>query len=262
MKATVKVDYSNILVMARELAKRSPVPYKRIVLMETASIVKICALRAKIASAAAIKRDALNQIDTGFKSPEGSEVSINKHRDKGRTWLVPAGKGPARGPDGTFLLVYDSGPARGHHLPDDAWMAYLIAIDDKQTAVKALIVSLLRRRGLMRLSWIQIGDALGIPLSSVSPTGSLQEVIARAARGPRGRTYANGTAQVTITSSTLIIRLRNESPLAIKNNGQQELDRACLQRLKGFEIAMKKGVLDDLKLASARWRGIIVRSAS
>jgi hypothetical protein len=267
IKVSVKVDWSQLLGMARTLAARSPVPYKRILLMETASIIKIAALRSRIASAAEIKRDAVNRLDTEYKSPDGTIVTINKHKSAGRTWLATGDRrenqGLAYRAKGTsrsvWLMVYESGPSRGHHLPDEAWMAYLIAIDDKQSAVKALIVTLLRRRGLTRLSWIQMGDALGIPLSTVSPQGSLQEQVARAARGPRGRIFQNGTAQVTITSRSLIIRIRNESPLAIKQKGQQELDRAAAQRLKGFVIAMNKGIFDDMKAASARWRGIIVR---
>lgn len=261
IKITVKVDYAAVLVMARELSKYSPIPYKRIVLLEVASIVKICALRAKIASAAAIKKAALDRIDTGYESPDGSLVTINKHRDKGRTWFVPGDRSRDRGPGGTFLMVFAAGPARGHHLPDFAWQTYLLAIGDKQGALKSLIQSLLQRRGIMRLSWLQIGDALGVPLSSVSPSGSLQEVIARNARGPGGRIFRNGTAEVLMTSRTLGIRVRNESPLAIKNQGQREIDRAAAQRLKGFEIAMKKGVLEDLQLRAVRWRGIFVRAA-
>jgi hypothetical protein len=259
MKVTVKVDYSRILTMARELQRYSPLPHKRIVLMETASIIKIAALRANIASAPAIKKAALDRMDTAFETADGSLLTINVHKNKGRTWFVPGDKTRDRGPGGTFSMVYDVGPSRGHHLQDFYWAAYQLAVGDKVMALKILTVELLRRRGLMRLSWIQMGDELGVPLYTVSPQGNLQERVARAARGPKGRTYRNGTAQVTITPRHLIIRLRNESPLAIKNRGQAELDRAAVQRLKGFELAVAHDVFSNLKLSSARWKGIVVR---
>lgn len=265
IKIKTKVDYSGILAMARELAKYSPLAYEKIAVMETASIIKIAALRAKIAPLAKIKRDVLAKLDTGFKTPDGSIVSVNRHKGSGRTWFAPADrredpKRPYRGKATCWFMVYAAGPARGHHLPDFYWGAFLLAIDDKTGYLKARVAELSRRRGMMRFSWIQMGDALGVPLSTVSPTGNLQEVIARGARS-RGRIYPNGSAQIQITSRSINILIRNTSPLAIKNQGQAELDRAMAQRFKGFTIAMQKGMLTDLKARSARWRGVFVRAA-
>lgn len=266
IKIRTKVDYAGILAMARELAKYSPLPYQKIALMETASIVKIAALRAKIAPLSKIKRDVLAKLDSGFETPDGSIVSINRHRSKGRTWFAPADrredpKRPYRGKDTCWFMVYAAGPARGHHLPDFYWSAFMLAIDDKTGYLKARVAELSRRRGLMRFSWIQIGDALGVPLSTVSPSGNLQEMIARGARGPGGRTFQNGTAQIRVTSRSVSILLRNASPLAIKNGGQADLDRAAAQRFKGFAIANQKGMLTDMKARSSRWRGVFVKAA-
>lgn len=253
-----KVTYAPVVAMARELARASGQPYEKVLRLETASIIKICALAAQIASAAAIKRDVLNRQDTNFETPGGALITINKHKGTGRTWFVMAGQIPARGPGGTFCLVFDAGPSQGHHLPTAFWVAFLAGVEGKRKAVEIMIAERLKRRGLMRLSWIQMGDALGVPLSTVSPQGNLQELIARGARGPGGRAYTNGTADVLLTSRTLIIRLRNQSPLAIKNHGQSKLDSAAGRRVYGFKIAMEKEVFKDMKLRSARWRGIFV----
>lgn len=274
MKVAARVDYSGILAMARELAKYSPLPYAQIARMETASIVKIAALRAKIASVAAIKRHVANYESDRIVTATGAMLHINNNKKfKGRTWLALAynpgidaalGRGATRGSGRAgirnvgALMVFDTGGTRGWHLQDFAWQAYQLAIGELKGYAKARIKELVARRGLMRLSWLQIGDSLGVPLSSVSPNGNLQEGIARAARGPRGRTYRNGTSYVTTTSTALTIRVRNVSPLAIKNRGQEQLDRAMAQRLKGFQIAMRKGMLTDLKARSARWRGVFV----
>lgn len=258
MKPVIKVNYTGMAVMARELARYSPQPLERIFRLETASVIKICAIRAQVASLAAIKRAVAAQAAGNFVSPDQSLVSINQQKAAGRVWFVPGDKSPQRGPGGTFLLVYGTGGSKGHHLTDFAWQAYLLATNDRVGYMKARVAELASRRGLQRLSWLQIGDRLGVPLASVAPARSLREDVARSARGPRGRTYQNGTAEIRITPRSLIIAVRNQSPLAIKNQGQGELDRAVAQRLRGFDIAVRHGVHLDLVARSRRWPGIFV----
>jgi len=276
---SVKVNYAGVTAMARDLARSSAQPYDRVLRLETASIIKICALHAQIASLAEIKRDVAAKAAHNFVSPDESIVSTNVKQNVGRTWFVPGDKAgnsaaPLRavrgqGPvqmgharpivgHGSFFMVFDTGGAKGWHLPDFYWQAYLLATNDRAGYIKARIAELARRRGLMRLSWLQVGDALGVPLSAVGPQGNLQEGIARAARAGSGRSYTNGSAAVSYGTTRLLITVRNASPLAIKNQGQGALDRAINQRVKGFEIAMQKGCLADLQLRARRWPGIFV----
>lgn len=256
-----KVDYAGIIAMARELARYSATTLEHVLMIETASIIKICALRAHIASAAAIRRQVKAEIESaGNKDTDAvGRVTINVTQSKGRTWYVRPGATPNRGPGGTFRLVYAAGRGAAWHLGPSEWAAYLLAIGQLKEYIRVRTEQLLARRGIQRLSWLQVADRMGVSLASVSPAGNLQEDIVRAARGPRGRVYQNGTASVSITPRGMSIQLRNESPLAVKNQGQADLDRAVQQRLNGFRTAVSKGVLDDLQLRAARWRGIFVR---
>lgn len=260
----VKVNTDGVRAMAQDLAQSSGQPYVQVLRSETGSMIKIAALRQKIASKAAIQRDVF-RVESGRSingsSSEYGRVTFNTEKSKDRTWFVPPGKTPQRGPGGTFRMVYDAGPSRGQHLAAGLWPAYLLAVHEKQAYIAQRIKELYKRRGLMRLSWLQMGDALPIALSSISPMGNLQEDIARGARGPGGRTYANGTVQAISTKTGFAFQIRNVSPLAIKNRGQEQLDKAIAQRVKGFQIAMAKGVLTDLKLRAVRWRGIFVEAA-
>ena len=108
------------------------------------------------------------------------------------------------------------------------------------------------------MSWLQISDALGVPLSTVGPQGNLQEGLVRAARGPRGRVFQNGKALRSESGAMLAFTVTNYSPLAIKRQGQSSIDRAANQRITGFRIAVSKGVLDDMTARSARWPGVFV----
>jgi hypothetical protein len=273
---TTRVDYGGVTAMARDLANWSAAPYRKVLLSETASIIKICALRAKPASLAKIKTAIELTADRNFVGADQSVVSINLRAAKGRVWFVPGsmtssperatrGAGPVQPgklrpivSHGNFLLVYEAGGAKGHHLPDAAWQAYLLAVNDRDGYIKARLKELRSRRGLQLLSWLQIADGLGVPLSTVAPQGSLQESIARAARGPGGRSYANGRVAIDDEGKQLLITVTNGSPLAIKRQGQDELDRAINQRVRGFEIAVRKGVINDLHLRAARWKGIFI----
>lgn len=257
----VRVDYAGVRMMAHELAKASARPYEFVLKLETASIIKICALNAKIASLAKIKAgEAYHR--SRFKEPGGSAMLvINTKRDVGRVWFAyVTAKGRIRSV-GAFML-FDSGPTigpkRGWHVPDSVWGDYLALLGYREEAIKRGIKVRQKARGLMRLSWLQMGDQLGVPLSSVSPQGNLQEGIARAARPSSGRTYSMGTAVARYNRSRLEITITNISILAIKNQGQRALDGAIARRLKGFEIAVSKGVLNDLQLRSARWKGIFI----
>lgn len=263
----IRVDYSRVSVMARELAGASGRPYEYVLRLETASIIKICALNARIASLAKIKEAMIRRISGTFREPNGSSIIvINQRRDKGRTWFAyfenkeggSRGSGRAGIRNVGAYMIFDAGPSDGWHVPDTVWHDYLALCGYREEALKRGLKERQRARGLQRLSWLQIGDALGVDLNTVSPSGSLQEALARRARPANGRTYRNGVATVYVSAAGFSITVRNSSPLAIKNQGQRQLDRAVHQRLRGFEIAWEKGVHNDFKLRAKRWRGIFV----
>lgn len=272
MKISMQVRYAEFAQMARDLSRTSGERYEKVLKLETASIIKICALNAGVASVAKIKVAAPRAFSS-FTEPGGSAtVVVNSRRFKGRVWFSYRSTGGSGSDSGSgragirgvgAVMVFDAGPevgpTRGWHLRDEVWQDYLTVLGYREQGIKKSIQARIRARGLQRLSWIQVGDALGVPLSTVSPSGNLQEDLVRAARTASGRKYLNGIASVRSTLTTFSITVRNSSPLAVKNQGQAALDRAVAQRLRGFQIAVQKGVLLDLQARAARWRGIFVR---
>lgn len=267
MPYKVTVDYSGVKAMALDLAAASGKAYSSVLKSETGSIVKICALNAKIASLAKIRASSIVKIATRFREPGGSSIIvINQRRDKGRTWFAYFAQ-TSGGITGSrragirnvgAYMMFDAGPSQGWRVPDTVWHDYLALCGYREEALKRGIKARQRARGLMRLSWLQIGDQLGVDLNNVSPNGNLQEALARRARPSNGRLYQNGTAVVRQTLAGIAITVRNSSPLAIKNQGQHQMDRAVSQRLSGFRHAMKKEVFKDLQLRAKRWKGIFV----
>ncbi len=259
--------------MCRELANVSGQDYAYVLLSEAATVAKIAALSARMASAAAIRRQVRERKGAKFTGESG-EVSVNIARSPGRVWFTQAvGSRGVRvtGPllpgrerhivqSGGYYLVYDTGHSRGHHLPAPIWHEFLLSEEGREAYVKQLTAELIARRGIERLSWLQIGDSLGIPLSSVSPQGSLGEPTARAAL-VRGRQYKNGSSTAVASGSEFVVTLRNESPVAVKRSGQSRVDAAIAQRQRGFQIAVEKGLLDDLERRATRWVGIFVKAA-
>lgn len=271
MKVTVKVDRAGILAMARELGRYSPMSLDHIFRSEVGSIVKICLLRSKIASKASVRRRVEARTAAQYRGEDGSIVSVNQSKEAGRVWFASADRrddtslGYRKGQGGAarsvWLMVFAAGGGRGWHLRDADWLAYLAASGDQAGYRKAVIAIMLTRRGLLRQSWLQILDQLGVAPASIAPAGNAQESVVRAARGYRGRTYPNGSGALTGGGSKLSIIIGNESPLAIKRAGQAELDRATARRRKGFVIAVQKGQLTDLKARASRWPGIFVVAA-
>jgi hypothetical protein len=269
MRVTVKVDRTGILAMARELQRYSPMPLEHIFRSEVGSIVKICLLRSKVASEAKVRRRVEAAALTKFKGDGGHIISINQQRDRGRIWFAPADyrDDPARGYRRTtaaasvWFMVYSAGGGRGWHIPDHLWLVFLGVSSDGASYAKAVIAIMLKRRGLLRQSWLQILDALRVPAVAIAPAGNVQEATVRAARGYRGRTYPNGVSLLSGANTKLRLEVGNASPLALKRDGQAELDRATTRRQRGFIIALQKGQLTDLKARASRWPGIFVAAA-
>lgn len=257
--------------MTLELSRMSGKDHAPVIRIEAASCIKIAALKQKIASAATIRRQVRERKGSHFKGDSG-EVSTNVHVFAGRVWFTQAVGSRAKrltGPvqpgqarhvvqSGGYYLVYNQGHTRGWRLPDPIWLEFLATEDGREEYIKALIAERTARRGIERLSWLQMGDAIGIDLETVAPSGALQQPIARAA-AVRGRQYKNGAAIETATGSRFILLVTNESPAAIKRFGQIRLNNAVEQRVRGFEIALGKGLLQDLERRAARWPGIFVR---
>lgn len=263
----VTVSTSGFLTMARELSRLSGRDFATVVRSEAASAIKIAALQGRVASAAAIARqteerthtwsvrrsrylhhDDESVTDTGFA------VHVNNTRDVGRVWFARDDWSDPK------YMIFEAGPGRGWHVPDGVWHEYKLTAAARAEYVKKRIAELQKRRGIERLSWLQMGDALGVSLASVAPSGNLQEEIVRAAT-VRGRVFQNGTATETTSGRDWSLTVQNDSPVAVRRDGQARLDRANARRERNFQIAAEKGLLTDLQRRATRWPGIFVKAS-
>lgn len=269
MQVVLSVRSQNFRAMCGDLARMSGRDYDHVLTSEAASCIKIAALQSPIASAADIKKQVRERTGASWAIPDG-EFSVNQRTNKGRVWFWDKDLGSRLGYDrrqvaaagttaaGAFYMIFDTGPSRGHRVPDRIWAAYLTSREERLALVQARTKELVKRRGIERLSWLQMADGLGISLASVAPSGSLRESVARGAV-VRGRQYPNGSAQRTTDLFRLKIVVTNESPVAVKRWGQKRLQDAMRRRTKAFEIALKKGLFDDAKRRAARYPGIFVK---
>lgn len=250
--------------------------YRDVLASEAATCVKMAALQSPVASKADIEKQAQERFGHKWETALG-EYSANTTTSKGRLWFWDKDAAHNRGvrahgplqpgktrqivQHGGFYLIYDAGPARGHHVPDHIWLDYLAGRSAQLAAVKARTKELLKRRGLERLSWLQMADAMGISLATVAPAGNLREAQARGATA-RGRTFANGTATESASGLQFEIVVENGSPVAIKRWGQRRLEDAMNRRRRGFEIALAKGLFENLEKRAKRYPGIFVKAAA
>jgi len=277
MKITVGIDHAAFSAMARELSRLSGKEFSHVLRLEAAYCIKRAALQSKVASKASIRRTVQERdssriirtsdgrvligraakraiVHSGGQGT-GEVISYNMNQATGRVWYIDSTQeGEPK------YMVFDAGPSRGHHLPDAVWARYEALAAEFPGAVKALLADITARRGIERLSWLQIADAMRVDLGAVAPAGSLQQDVARAANY-RGRTFQNGSAREQTSPTTFTIAVENASPVAQKRAGQTRLDSAVASRLRGFEIAMSKGLLDDLQRRARRWPGIFVAPA-
>lgn len=259
MNPTITVTAAGVQAMARDLSALSGKDYAAVLRNFAAESAKGAALDAKVASAKQIEAQVRERSNTtkGQVGEAGAyadyALTINLRKSKGRVWYLNKITGKA-------YMVFDAGPTRGHHLPDVMWGDYLQAAKQRSELINARIREILRRRGIERQSWLQVGDALGVPLATVAPQGALQESVARAAN-VHGRTFPNGTSTEATHGAQHLITIRNASPVAIKRRGQDRLNRAITRRFTLFQTAVKRGFISDLKFRSSRWPGIFVQAA-
>lgn len=277
MIVTATIRTENFRSMCRELASMSGKDYDEVLVSEAASCVKIAALQSPIASKSEIERQVQERYGNHWEGDLG-EWSVNVRESAGRVWFWDKDSGQARGHDralyaagplrpgqrrqvvsrGGFYMLFDAGPSRGHHVPDPIWHDYLVTREMRLKIVAERTKEVKKRAGIERLSWLQIGDSLGVQLALVAPTGNLRENIARGA-AVRGRQYPNGSGRRTTDRFRLLISVTNESPVAIKRFGQRRIEDAIRRRRALFDHAMRKGYFNNLEWRAKRWRGIFVK---
>jgi hypothetical protein len=247
-EVTVEVDTKQFRRAIGELSQVSGATYSET--MKKAGIgpvIKKLAKdkRAKPPSVKAIRGDVEWRAKQSFRSPDGRIVETSKgkmfyRRHKGAHWR----------------LVYAAGGAKGWHLGQDEWGRVQAVLKARKKHIVAETKRIKQRRGLLRMSFIQMADALGINLSEVGG-GALSEKIPRRAKMP-GRL---GRASERSEGQEWEATLRNFANGLRGEDGSywaRRLQSALNSRAAAIETDMEKRVFEDFRLRASRYPGLFV----
>ena len=250
MPAPVTVDDRQFRASVRELSRVTGRDYADLLHDQAAAVVKILARdkAAKPPSVARIRKKVEAQLNRGkFSGPEG-DIAPGRG---GAVWYRPSGSAKWR-------MVFAPGPSRGWHLAAADWQAYQKLVKARQRAILAETRKRAERRGLLRMSFIQIADAMGVRLANVSGA-AINESIPRRARMPSGRL---GNAARASRGAAYHLDLSNAS-IGVRGRRaaywQGRLQAAITRRARAMETDMRKGVFADVELRAKKYPGIYVR---
>lgn len=157
------------------------------------------------------------------------------------------GKWPATGKQKTSRYA-----PNGARWPDRLWAEYQSLVQqtpqERDALKKAWVARALASRGLLAQSWVQIGQSLGIDVDA-------PDYVRRAAPS-NGRTYTNGAGRYVPGKTENTYILENFQPALIQG-GERIMQAALDTRVKAFDIALQKGVFDDMAAVAARYPGLL-----
>lgn len=244
-----------------ELARLSAKPIEEVLRIEGGSVLKLCALEEKLASAAAVRRQVRSRYERRFEG-SGGLISGNYKRNAGRVWFTQERPNSARGANGargSFYMIYDAGGGRGWHVPGPIWAEYQITVAERSAKISAEIEKRLPGRGLTRQSWLQCIAAVGVNADAIAPQRPIgSEIVAKAvARDGNART--TGFATINRTSDSAVeITFTNAGAIANKNGASDKIERNLSRRQRAFENNFAHGVFEDVANRAARYPGIFV----
>jgi len=159
-----------------------------------------------------------------------------------------------------WRLVFGPGRSIGWHLSDRDWAAFQSIEKQRKKHIVDETKRIKERRGLLRMSFIQIADNLNIDLNVVGG-GALSEKIPRRAKVPRGL----GSASESSESKQWEAVMKNFSRGLSKKGAafwRSRLQSAINRRTKAIEIDMEKGTFNDIEKRAKRYPGLFVRRSA
>ncbi len=226
--------------------------------MEAAAVIKTAALMHKPAKAADVRKQARRRVMSRIDDGSGQLITINSGKRGGtpnRIWY--------RDSWGHWHIVgtWSGGnrlPSDGWHLPNGQWSEVKRLWKSELNDAREEITAALRSRGLTIKSWVQILDALNLPLQQVAPISKPIPSYALNAMPRSGKPYKNGTVSETEAPGYFLLETTNTSPLAIKLDGARKIEAAIRNREGAYRNALKHGVFESASETAKRYPGIEV----
>lgn len=269
MKPTITIDTHGFQALSRDLAKLGGVPVQKALDSETGQVLSVCVRYTRSPKASNYPRQKAISATAG-----GSKISVNagikSGAPVGRVWLTEDSSdkrfNATKKTKTHYIISGDDG--RRRHWSNERWARAQALLKQAEaaahmTAEQMTVKSAKRRkkisgRGLSKLSWVQIGDSMGIPVKCPE--------FVRKAIPQDGQVRVNGTGQRKRSGATIYNEIVNRSPLLVSGGrkpspgtqGHAILQRAIKTRLSAFQNAVKHGVFQDLKARAQRFPGVFV----
>lgn len=249
MAGVSQVDDRQFRASIAELAKISGRTYLDTFKLAGAGPIIKALAKDKAAKPVPVKRIRRAVANRYHRQFTGSAGTVRVARD-GKTFFRRSGST-------TWRLVFSMGPSRGWHLGPSEWAAYQSVVKQRAKAIIEETRRISERRGLLRMSFIQIADRLGIDLAKVSG-GAVSEAIPRRAQMP-GRL---GQGNATASGAQFKMVMANFSTGVTGKNAaywNTRLQVAINSRATAIQIDMQKGVFKDMKTRAKRYPGLFVK---
>ena len=258
MSATSTLDDRQFRASIAELSKISGKTYvETFKLAGAGPIIKILAKdkAAKPAAVAAIKRSVTRQAMNSFT---GSVGQILSSKD-GKMWFRSAYSVKKR-------LVFDSGPSRGWHLGDREWSDFQVTKKERTKYISAEVARRKVRAGMLRMSFMQIADSMGINLAKVS--GGVIGGATKARTVPMPGRLGQGSTTVSGAQFSMVMMNNAKAVRKGPHIGagkfqpgywQGALQIAINRRGTAISNDMRRGVFKDIKTRAQRYPGLFVQ---
>lgn len=217
--------------------------------------------------------DLMERVEYGltrkFNTYSGGEIGgtaaemsprISNCPGAGKTWWIEASTAkpgakyhPRQVSGGTLHIMKGGSPRRWSN---ERWARYQAEEADRNadrvTEIAVQKRNVAASRGLTRRSWVDIADALNIDLPTTAA------YIKRAVPS-NGKTYLNGTGRVEKSADGIAFYIENFQPILIKQDGAGILQRAIDARFTAFEHELARGVFDDCRAFTARYKDLGIK---
>jgi len=183
-------------------------------------------------------------------------ISVNVGRREapyGRVWMLSEKK--------KWVMVKDAGFRNvNRHFSNGQWTDIQEAVQDYRGSYRTLAKQERPSRGLLKNSFYQGLEALGINHALVPPRFVRYANYIVNATASNGRIYQNGRVDVSLSNDQVLITYTNSIPYAGDPEGVVKyINDAVRTTRKAIEIEIETGVFDNYKVLARRWPILVER---
>jgi hypothetical protein len=147
----------------------------------------------------------------------------------------------------------------GWHVSGAEWAIAKKLWDGEQNEARESVQAALAARGLTMQSWVQIIDAIGVPLEQAPPRSARVGTWVREARARHGAIRTGFATAAPQGDYRFGVEVRNRNRMAIKFDGAGKLARAIRVRQRAYWQAVRVGAFDTTQGIARLYPGLVVR---